>query len=310
MCAIRPAAGAFRGSLDDEHVAESYAANVRALLDQFSVAEAVEAQRRAQWRAASTASPAGSDSQSASTASALPRTTTSTLTPSSHGNGVANGGGTSPLAAAAAPTAYDPASDEYVTDNDGLTAGCAAFIMESILSCGGQVVPPKGACVCVCVCARAYAARVTAYMCMCVVVWRFSSCSHFPLALALIIMVVIATSQSRIAQSSYTRNNNYSRTPHAHAGYLKRVYESVRKAGGVTIADEVQVGYGRVGDAFWAFELQGVVPDIVTLGKPMGNGFPVAAVVTTPKIAAAFANGMQYFNTYGGYVRAMCYTCC
>lgn len=103
---------------------------------------------------------------------------------------------------------------------DGLTAGCGAFISESILSCGGQVVPP--------------------------------------------------------------------------AGYFRRVYAGVRAAGGVCIADEVQVGFGRVGSGFWAFELQGVVPDIVTLGKPMGNGFPVAAVVTTAAIAASFANGMEY----------------
>ena len=147
--------------------------------------------------------------------------------PSSSGG---SGGGDAPLlfhgSNGSGPPAYDPTSDEYVTDNDGLTAGCSAFIMESILSCGGQVVPP--------------------------------------------------------------------------AGYLRRVYAAVRAAGGVTIADEVQVGFGRVGDAFWAFQLQGVVPDIVTLGKPMGNGCPVAAVVTTAALAASFANGMQYFNTYGG----------
>jgi 4-aminobutyrate aminotransferase-like enzyme/Ser/Thr protein kinase RdoA (MazF antagonist) len=83
-------------------------------------------------------------------------------------------------------------------------------------------------------------------------------------------------------------------------GYLKAAFEAVRAAGGVCIADEVQVGFGRVGRHFWGFELQGVVPDIVTLGKPMGNGHPLAAVVTTPEIAAAFANGMEYFNTFGG----------
>ena len=66
------------------------------------------------------------------------------------------------------------------------------------------------------------------------------------------------------------------------------------------IADEVQVGFGRVGTHFWGFETQGVVPDIVTLGKPIGNGHPAGAVVTTPAIAASFANGMEYFNTYGG----------
>ncbi|MDE2984723.1 MAG: aminotransferase class III-fold pyridoxal phosphate-dependent enzyme [Gemmatimonadota bacterium] len=83
-------------------------------------------------------------------------------------------------------------------------------------------------------------------------------------------------------------------------GYLEAAYRHVRAAGGVCVADEVQVGFGRVGDAFWGFELQGVVPDIVTLGKPMGNGHPVAAVVTTREIADAFANGMEYFSTFGG----------
>jgi 4-aminobutyrate aminotransferase-like enzyme/Ser/Thr protein kinase RdoA (MazF antagonist) len=83
-------------------------------------------------------------------------------------------------------------------------------------------------------------------------------------------------------------------------GYLTAVYAAVRAAGGVTIADEVQVGFGRVGSHFWGFELQGVVPDIVTMGKPMGNGHPLAAVVTTPEIAASFNTGMEYFNTYGG----------
>ncbi|MCB9137274.1 MAG: aminotransferase class III-fold pyridoxal phosphate-dependent enzyme [Caldilineaceae bacterium] len=83
-------------------------------------------------------------------------------------------------------------------------------------------------------------------------------------------------------------------------GYLAQAYAHVRGAGGVCIADEVQVGFGRVGSHFWGFESQGVIPDIVTLGKPMGNGHPLAAVVTTPAIADAFANGMEYFNTFGG----------
>ena len=68
----------------------------------------------------------------------------------------------------------------------------------------------------------------------------------------------------------------------------------------VCIADEVQVGFGRVGSHFWGFETQGVVPDIVTMGKPIGNGHPLGAVVTTPEIARSFANGMEYFNTFGG----------
>lgn len=82
--------------------------------------------------------------------------------------------------------------------------------------------------------------------------------------------------------------------------YLKSAFKAVRDAGGLCIVDEVQVGFGRSGSRFWAFETQGVVPDIVTLGKPMGNGHPLAAVVTTHEIAAAFANGMEYFNTFGG----------
>ncbi|XP_022909494.1 alanine--glyoxylate aminotransferase 2-like [Onthophagus taurus] len=85
------------------------------------------------------------------------------------------------------------------------------------------------------------------------------------------------------------------------SGYFKKVYENVRKAGGVCIADEVQVGFGRVGKHWWAFQMQDVVPDIVTMGKPMGNGHPVAAVVTTPEIAESFRKtGVEYFNTYGG----------
>ena len=83
-------------------------------------------------------------------------------------------------------------------------------------------------------------------------------------------------------------------------GYLAAVYAHVRAAGGLCIADEVQVGFGRVGDAFWGFELQGVIPDIVVMGKPIGNGHPLAAVVVTEAIAASFDNGLEYFNTYGG----------
>ncbi|MCF8106268.1 MAG: aminotransferase class III-fold pyridoxal phosphate-dependent enzyme, partial [Desulfohalobiaceae bacterium] len=83
-------------------------------------------------------------------------------------------------------------------------------------------------------------------------------------------------------------------------GYLRAAFEPVRAAGGLCIIDEVQVGFGRAGSHFWAFESQSVVPDIVTLGKPMGNGHPLAAVVTTPAIAESFANGMEYFNTFGG----------
>lgn len=83
-------------------------------------------------------------------------------------------------------------------------------------------------------------------------------------------------------------------------GYLKEVYAMVRAAGGVCIADEVQVGFGRVGSHWWAFETQGVTPDIVTMGKPIGNGHPMSALVTTREIATSFNNGMEYFNTFGG----------
>ncbi len=84
------------------------------------------------------------------------------------------------------------------------------------------------------------------------------------------------------------------------SGYLREAYATVRAAGGVCVADEVQTGFGRAGTHFWMFETQGVVPDIVTLGKPIGNGHPLGAVITTPEIAASFTNGMEYFNTFGG----------
>lgn len=83
-------------------------------------------------------------------------------------------------------------------------------------------------------------------------------------------------------------------------GYLSDVYKIVRAAGGLCIADEVQVGFGRLGNCFWGFELQRVTPDIIVLGKPIGNGFPLAAVITTREIAAAFDNGMEFFSTFGG----------
>jgi 4-aminobutyrate aminotransferase-like enzyme/Ser/Thr protein kinase RdoA (MazF antagonist) len=82
--------------------------------------------------------------------------------------------------------------------------------------------------------------------------------------------------------------------------YLKEVYKYVRAEGGLCIADEVQVGFGRVGSHFWGFELQEVMPDIVVLGKPIGNGHPLAAVIVTEEIANSFNNGIEYFNTYGG----------
>lgn len=83
-------------------------------------------------------------------------------------------------------------------------------------------------------------------------------------------------------------------------GYLKEVYKIVKQSGGFCIADEVQVGFGRVGEKFWGFELQDVVPDIVVMGKPIGNGHPLAAVVVTEELARSFNNGMEFFNTFGG----------
>jgi 4-aminobutyrate aminotransferase-like enzyme len=83
-------------------------------------------------------------------------------------------------------------------------------------------------------------------------------------------------------------------------GYLPAVYEKIRAAGGVCIADEVQTGLGRLGQYYWGFEAQEAEPDIVVLGKPLGNGHPIGAVVTTAEIAASFANGMEFFSTFGG----------
>jgi 4-aminobutyrate aminotransferase-like enzyme len=84
------------------------------------------------------------------------------------------------------------------------------------------------------------------------------------------------------------------------ADYLTAVYQAVRAAGGVCIADEVQTGYGRIGTHFWGFESYGVVPDMVVLGKPIGNGHPIGAVITSTEIAESFANGMEFFSTFGG----------
>lgn len=128
------------------------------------------------------------------------------------------------LAAAASGYADDVRACFAALAADGYTP--AAFLAESILSCGGQVEPP--------------------------------------------------------------------------AGYFRQAYTHARAAGALCIADEVQVGFGRVGSHMWGFELHGVVPDIVTLGKPMGNGHPMGAVVTTRAIAEAFANGMEFFSTFGG----------
>ncbi|WDP85259.1 MAG: aminotransferase class III-fold pyridoxal phosphate-dependent enzyme [Desulfobacter sp.] len=121
-----------------------------------------------------------------------------------------------------AGTAY---GDEVGKIIEQLDRPIAGFITESLLSCGGQVIPPE----------------------------------------------------------------NYFKTAFAH----------VRNAGGLCICDEVQTGFGRIGSHFWAFEAQDVVPDIVVMGKPIGNGHPMSALVTTAKIAQTFANGMEFFATFG-----------
>jgi 4-aminobutyrate aminotransferase-like enzyme len=87
-------------------------------------------------------------------------------------------------------------------------------------------------------------------------------------------------------------------------GFLADVYARVRAAGGICIADEVQTGFGRLGTHFWAFEAQEATPDIMVLGKPIANGYPMGAVVTTREIAESFDNGMEFFSTFGGSTAA------
>jgi 4-aminobutyrate aminotransferase-like enzyme/Ser/Thr protein kinase RdoA (MazF antagonist) len=87
-------------------------------------------------------------------------------------------------------------------------------------------------------------------------------------------------------------------------GFLADVYARVRASGGVCIADEVQTGFGRLGTHFWGFEAHHVTPDIVVLGKPIANGYPMGAVITTRAIADAFNNGMEFFSTFGGSTAA------
>lgn len=189
-------AGVHRGSIDDEAMGAAYTGEVQSQIDSLLASEQREKKARARRAAAKAEREALLKEGKALTAEQQEEA--------------------------------EADEDDDHDDRDGLTNGPGAFIMESILSCAGQVVPPKG--------------------------------------------------------------------------YLRNTYAAVRKVGGICIADEVQVGFGRVGSHFWAFQLQGedIVPDIVTMGKPMGNGFPVAAVVTTAAIAASFNNGMEYFNTYGG----------
>ena len=88
--------------------------------------------------------------------------------------------------------------------------------------------------------------------------------------------------------------------PTVPEGYLAKAVAIVRKAGGLFIADEVQPGFGRLGTDFWGFASQGVKPDIATMGKPMGNGYPISAVVTSAPVIDAFREHSHYFNTFGG----------
>jgi 4-aminobutyrate aminotransferase-like enzyme len=83
-------------------------------------------------------------------------------------------------------------------------------------------------------------------------------------------------------------------------GYLQSLYPAIRAQGGICISDEVQTGFGRVGDYFWGYESQGVIPDLVVLGKPMGNGHPMGAVVCTEAIADSFSKGVEFFSSFGG----------
>ena len=83
-------------------------------------------------------------------------------------------------------------------------------------------------------------------------------------------------------------------------GYLKKIYPEIRRQGGVCISDEVQVGFGRLGEYFWGYEEHEVVPDLVIIGKPMGNGHPMGAVICTSELAESFSKGVEFFSSFGG----------
>ncbi|WP_291406292.1 aminotransferase class III-fold pyridoxal phosphate-dependent enzyme [Devosia sp.] len=83
-------------------------------------------------------------------------------------------------------------------------------------------------------------------------------------------------------------------------GFLAEAAAAIREAGGLFVADEVQPGFGRTGETFWGFDRHGIVPDLVTMGKPMGNGYPIAALVGRPDVLAPFGENIRYFNTFGG----------
>ena len=82
--------------------------------------------------------------------------------------------------------------------------------------------------------------------------------------------------------------------------YIKKIYSSIKKLGGLYISDETQTGFGRLGKYFWGYEMHEIIPDIIILGKPIGNGHPMAAVITTEKINKSFENGMEFFSSFGG----------
>jgi 4-aminobutyrate aminotransferase-like enzyme len=84
------------------------------------------------------------------------------------------------------------------------------------------------------------------------------------------------------------------------AGFLRPIVEEIHSVGGLYIADEVQPGFGRTGEEWWGFQRHGIVPDIVTIGKPMGNGIPVAAAIFKPELLVEFGKNIRYFNTFGG----------
>lgn len=99
-----------------------------------------------------------------------------------------------------------------------------------------------------------------------------------------------------LVDTAFTSDGNYVHPP----GFLQAAMEEVHRAGGLFIADEVQPGFGRTGSHMWCFARHDLVPDIVTLGKPMGNGHPLAGLAIRPEILSAFANQVRYFNTFGG----------
>ena len=104
-----------------------------------------------------------------------------------------------------------------------------------------------------------------------------------------------------VADSLFTSDGIFPNEP----GMLEPVIAVVRSAGGVFVADEVQSGFARTGSRMWGYQRHGVIPDIISLGKPMGNGYPVAGIALRPELASRFGYDMRYFNTFGGNTVAM-----